>query len=104
MRAAPKPLPSLPRQVVLPAGPYKVVRGEIEPGPNEQDQTVLGFCDVEARVITIKPGISRPCAWLTFEHEKMHAILHDAGVQLSRQKEEDVCNAVGNYRVYEMQR
>ena len=101
-KGATKPLPSLPREVRLPAGPYRVIRAVPVCNERKKDEYVFGECNVEARTITIRPGLSRTVAHMTLEHEIVHAILFDAGVKLSEVKEECVCDAISNYRVFEM--
>lgn len=97
-----KALPPLPDEVLLPAGPYRVVRAIPECEVKEGD-CVYGLCDTEARIITVRPGLSRIVAHMTLEHELVHAILFDAGVRLPEQKEEAVADAISNYRVFERQ-
>jgi len=40
--------------------------------------------------------------WLTLEHEKVHAILADAGIILPKRFAEDVCNAIAAAKIAEM--
>lgn len=97
MRAVP-----LPATIDLPAGPYRVVRTDPATRDDPADEVIYGRCDYESRTIYIKPQLARTLAWLTFEHEVVHAILFDAGVKLSDAKAEAVCDAIALARVHAM--
>lgn len=101
-KRATRALPPLPKEMALPAGPYRVIRAVPVCDKEKRDEYVFGECDVEARTITIRPGLSRTVAHMTLQHELVHAILFDAGVKLSGVKEECVCDAIAAHRVFEM--
>lgn len=92
--------PALPSVIDLPAGPYRIVRSDPATRADPAHEMVWGRCDFESRTIYIRPRIARTLAWLTLEHEIVHAILFDAGVKLSDAKEEAVCDAIALARVH----
>lgn len=92
--------PALPSVIDLPAGPYRVVRTDPTTHEDAPTSRVWGRCDYETRTIYVRPKIARTLAWLTLEHEIVHAILFDAGVKLSDTKEEAVCDAIALARVH----
>ena len=87
-----KSLPPLPKTVTTPAGPWY---GHRVPIDHDGKGETYGLCDWPSRTIRIRPNLRRTAAWLTLEHEWVHAVLYDAGVDgLSEKVEEAVCNAL----------
>ena len=94
-----KRLPPIPRVVRLPCGPIKVVSMK---EPRLEGKRIAGASDWGQRRIVLDNGLGRTASWLTLEHEKVHAILADAGIILPKKHVEDVCNAIAAARVAEM--
>jgi hypothetical protein len=79
----------LPKAVMAPAGPFKVVRARL---PDNQ----CGYCDYMTRTIRIDESeMADVTVQAILWHEWMHAVLWDVGVKLDEADAERVCNAVG---------
>lgn len=89
----------LPKSVPFPAGAYAVVE---DPG-RAVTKKEYGFWDYDSRTFIIDTAVAPDVQRVTLEHEKVHAILDDAGVKLPHKLEEAVCEAIAKYRVFEMQ-
>ena len=63
-----------------------------------------GLFEWGPRRISLREGISLTAAWLTLEHEIVHAILMDAGAELPAEIEERVCDAIAQARVAAMRK
>jgi hypothetical protein len=95
-------LPPIPKFLKLATGRIKV---NIVKGLSE-DKLAEGIYNFAKRTIGVDSEIAEGSlvrAWLTIEHERIHAVLNDAGVNLpSEEIEEAVCNAIAADRVYQM--
>lgn len=56
--------------------------------------TIMGTFDPVNRVIKIRAGMGAAVSWQTLLHEATHMVLSDAGVQLSEDQHESVCDAI----------
>ena len=97
-----KRLPSLPQSVSTPLGPVPVERVDALQGEDGKECEDLGEVNYLLRVIRVRKKLALPVAWHTLEHEKVHLALWDAGVQLSHEVEERVCDVIATARVAEM--
>jgi hypothetical protein len=95
-----KPLPQLPRSVYFPAGRVSVKRRK---GLMESEKA-FGMFNWVKREILIDADLELNAAWLTLEHEKVHVVFIDAGIQLEEYVEERLCDALAASRVAEMLR
>jgi hypothetical protein len=94
-----KQLPPLPAKKSLPAGPVPVTR---TPGLLEKEDS-YGKCNWFARTIEVDADMERTASHLTLEHERVHMIFLDAGIEFTdRVLEERICDAIALARVYEM--
>ena len=93
-------LPRLPHELVLPAGRIRVVRKR---GLQKREKAV-GKCCWNTRTVTLDADLRGNSAWLTLLHERVHMVLFDAGVTLSEEHEERVCDAIAQDWVAEMVR
>ena len=94
-----KRLPPIPRSITLPCGAVRVVRMK---NPAIAGKRIAGCNDWGKRRIVLDNGLGSTASWLTLEHEKVHAILADAGIILPKKHVEDVCNAIAAAKVAEM--
>lgn len=93
-------LPPLPADVFNTFGRIPVVLV-----PNLKDDVggdVFGYWDPVAREIRLLAGMAPAQAWLTLWHERTHAELNEIGVELSKDQEEAIVNAIARARVAEM--
>lgn len=97
-----KKLPPIPRFIHLPAGkiPVKRVKGL------HKKEKCMGKFDFFARTISLEATLGLVAAHLTLEHERVHAILMDAGVNelLSDEIEERICDCLAQDAVARMQK
>ncbi len=98
--ATKKTLPPLPRSVYFPTGRVKVIR---KANLQESDKAA-GMFHWNSREIWIDKDLGPHAAWLTLEHEKVHVVLMDAGIQLDDYTEERLCDTLASSRVAEMLR
>jgi hypothetical protein len=95
-------LPPIPSSITLPAGAVSVGwRANLEAS---DASPCWGLFEWGERRITIREGLALTAAWLTLEHEAVHAILYDAGVELPSDVEERVCDAIAQARVAAMRK
>jgi len=95
-----KVLPPLPRDVFNAFGRIPVVIV-----PNLKDDTggdVFGYWDPVKREIRLLSDMAPAQAWLTLWHERTHAELNEIGVELTKDQEEAVVQAIARARVAEM--
>ena len=90
-----KRLPPIPSAVPLPCGMVRVVRRKIA------KKGQAGTYTWAKRLITLDADLAPVPAWLTLEHEIVHAILMDVGLKVNKHTE-DVCNAIAAAKVAEM--
>ena len=94
-----KALPPIPEEIQVPAGPIPVTRTV---GLWDADRSMGKFNWFE-RTIELESELGVHAAWLTLEHERVHAIISDSGIDVgSEELEEQICNAVALARVAEM--
>jgi Zn-dependent peptidase ImmA (M78 family) len=93
-----KSLPPIPKSIYLPTGRIKVLRKK---GLMENEKA-FGLFHWHKREIWIDAELEPHAAWMTLEHEKVHAILMDAGLQLDDYTEERLCDTFASARVAEM--
>ena len=97
-----KGLPPIPASVSLPAGKVSVRWSKnLE---SSDASACWGLFEWGPRRISLREGISLTSAWLTLEHEIVHAILMDAGAELPPEIEERVCDAIAQARVAAMRK
>jgi hypothetical protein len=70
--------------------------------PTIDGKRVAGANDWGKRRIVLDNSMGPTATWLTLEHEKVHAILADAGIILPKRHAEDVCNAIAAAKIAEM--
>lgn len=85
--------PPLPRSVQGLAGPIMVKRPLIV---DPRCSNTVGEWDALTRSIAVRAMLRRDIGWQIAIHELCHSWLDDAGVHLTRAKEEAVCEAVGS--------
>lgn len=56
---------------------------------------LLGKYHPQERLIELEAKMSQPVAEQVLWHEWLHSVLFDAGVQLTREQTESVCDSVG---------
>jgi hypothetical protein len=97
-----KELPPIPRFIYLPAGkiPVKRVKGL------QANEQCAGKYNFDKRLIEIDAELGLVAAHLTLEHERIHAILFDTGVNetMDDATEEKICNAIAHDVVARMRR
>lgn len=93
-------LPEIPKEIVTPAGPIPVSMNE---GLFDREAS-FGKFNWLRREIELDSSMDRTPMWLTLEHERVHAILMDAGIELEHSLEERVCDAIALARVVELSR
>jgi len=99
-RRTAKRLPPIPEDVFNTFGRIPVVLT-----PNLKDDAggdVFGYWDAVNREIRLLAGMAPAQAWLTLWHERTHAELNEIGVELTKDQEEAVVNAIARARVAEM--
>lgn len=95
-----KRLPPIPGNVPSILGPVPV---EIVQGlRTHDDRQALGIWRQNERDVRVEADAARIVQWQTYWHEWMHIVLTDAGVELTEDAAERVCDAVGNARTREM--
>jgi hypothetical protein len=87
---AKKKLPPLPKVVHFASGPVPVKRVK---GLQERERA-SGMFHWNSREIWIDAGLGLHAAWLTLEHEKVHVVMMDAGIQLDEYTEERLCDTL----------
>jgi hypothetical protein len=94
-------LPRLPSSVFSLLGPVPVLVMDLstEEGGNE---TLLGIWNAARRDIRVRPLMAPVTALHTLYHEQTHCWLWDAGVRLTSEQEEAVCDAIATARVAEL--
>ncbi len=93
-------LPPIPRSISLAAGRIPVRRLK-----NMLDkEECVGRFHWDKRIMYLDAGLDVHAAWLTLEHERVHAILMDAGIMMDGDLEERVCDAIAAARVNAMLR
>lgn len=95
-------LPPLPKRVFGLIGPIKVLVVKDLKNPAANDNSVFGLADLGARTISIDADQVFVQQWQTLFHERQHFVLMEAGVQLSHDQAEAVCDATATARVAEM--
>lgn len=93
-------LPEIPAEIYVPAGAIPV---EFNEGLFDRESS-MGKFNWLTRNIELEASMELTPAWLTLEHERTHAILMDAGIELEHALEERVCDAIALARVVEMSR
>ena len=93
-----KTLPPIPKSVYFPCGRVKVVRKK---GLMENDKA-YGMFVWHKRIIYLDAELDLHAAWLTLEHELVHAVMLDAGIQLEEPIEERICDTFAQARVAAM--
>lgn len=93
-------LPEIPEEILVPAGSIPVAMND---GLFDREGS-FGKFNWMTRQIELDSGMDRTPMWLTLEHERVHAILMDAGIELEHTLEERVCDAIALARVVEMSR
>lgn len=93
-------LPEIPKQIIVPAGAIPVSLNE---GLFDRESSFGKFNWIK-REIELEASMEPTPMWLTLEHERVHAILMDAGIDLDHALEERVCDAIALARVVEMSR
>lgn len=91
--AAARTLPPIPDAVhsVLGPIPVRLVTGS----PDPTDPDCLGMWEPATRTITLRQDVAPQTLWVTLFHERVHALLDDAGVRLTHDQAESVCDALG---------
>jgi hypothetical protein len=85
--------------VYSPLGPVAV---EVVEDLRDDGQVICGDYNIGTRCIRVRAGMHPATMWQTFYHEVCHMFLTDAGVKLSKEQEEAVCDAYGSYRTAEL--
>ena len=70
--------------------------------PTIEGKRIAGSNDWVNRRIVLDNSLGPTATWLTLEHEKVHAVLADAGIILPKRYAEDVCNAIAAANVAAM--
>jgi hypothetical protein len=96
-----KKLPEIPATIHVMAGPIAISREE---GLFEREETFGKFNWIQ-RTIGIEATLSEVPSWLTLRHERVHAVLMDAGITgLDHSMEERICDAIALADVMDMVR
>lgn len=101
---------AVPRWVKLPVLPesFHTQLGDVpvavvdEIAPSKEDESVMGIWRPETREVQVKDGMHGATMWQTYWHERVHVALFDAGVKLTQDQEEGVCDAVASHIVCDM--
>lgn len=94
-------LPPLPEVISLPAGSVPVTRTA---GLFEKEEA-YGKCNWFTRTIEVDAEMELVAAHLTLEHERVHMIFLDAGIQFTDSVlEERICDAIALARVFDLAR
>lgn len=92
-------LPPIPRTIYLAAGRIPVRRRK---GMLEKEHCV-GEYNWKKRACYLDKGLDIHAAWLTLRHERVHAVLMDAGIiGIDPLLEERICDALAAADVHEM--
>lgn len=94
-------LPPLPESFHTQLGdvPVLIVK---EIAPAKEDESVMGVWRPESRQVEIKDGMHGATTHHTLLHERVHVALFDAGVKLTHDQEEAVCDAVASHFIHDM--
>lgn len=60
----------------------------------EDGSPLMGLYDALNRVILLRAGMAPAAQWQTLRHEQVHAVLFDAGVVLTEEHEERICDVI----------
>jgi Zn-dependent peptidase ImmA (M78 family) len=93
-------LPPIPKTIHFPTGKVTVrrVKGLMD------SAKAFGEFRWHKREIILDAELNLEAAWLTLEHEKVHVVLMDAGIQLDEYTEERLCDTLAAARIAEMTR
>lgn len=94
-------LPALPKEVYSTLGSVPVERPDSLAAEGQPEEN-MGDVNFLTRIIRISTKLSPAAAWHTLEHERVHLALWDAGVVLSHETEELICDVIATARVAEM--
>lgn len=92
-----KRYPPLPRAVAGVLDPITVTREADRMEKHEE----YGHWRWHTRSIVVDAALTGAALWQTYYHELVHAALSDCGVQLTKEQEEAVCDAIATARVRE---
>jgi hypothetical protein len=93
-------LSALPTEAFSLLGPVPIVLCDLA-GDAEAGEGTFGLWSAVRRDIKIRADLTVIAALHTFYHEQTHCWLWDAGVRLSDEQEEAVCDAIATARVAE---
>jgi hypothetical protein len=91
-------LPPIPKSIPFPTGRVTVKRVK---GLMEREKA-YGMFFWHKREILLDAELELHAAHLTLEHEKVHVVLMDAGINLDEVTEERLCDTLAAARVAEM--
>jgi hypothetical protein len=102
---SPDSLPPLPDSIISARGWTKVHRA---PGPLDCGGATdaVGCYTYPTRTLVVATGLSRGEEWVTFEHEKIHMILGDAGLRSGERDDDDpyiddkIAETIAEYQAY----
>jgi hypothetical protein len=101
----PDSLPPIPDSIISVRGWTKVHRAP-EPLDCGGALDAVGCYSYPTRTLTVATGLTRGDEWVTFEHEKIHMILGDAGLRSGERDEDDpyiddkIAEAIAEYQAY----
>lgn len=82
------------------AGVLDAIRVRLETG-RMTEHNEYGRWEWATRTVTLDASLTGRALWQVFYHELVHAALSDCGVQLTKEQEEAVCDAIATARVRE---
>lgn len=95
-----KKLPPIPKVVHFPTGKVTVKRKK----KLMDEHKAFGMFHWHKREIWLDSELSHEAALLTLEHEKVHVVMMDAGIQLPEEIEERIADTFAAARVAELTR
>jgi hypothetical protein len=93
-------LPPIPDAVHSVLGPIPVRLVTGSPDPTSPD--CLGMWEPARRTITLRQDVAPEVLLVTLWHERVHAMLDDAGVRLTHDQAESVADAIGTQLAAEL--